>query len=955
MVKELIDSSLKFESVYSVYLHPQLGYLLGAYVVQCNATGGLSLRSQRLLPENFSQFTHRLDDVDKQLTSILNDLTLQALFKKFGQKISTIDAFLRKFDKLPTQEYILEYIQRRVAQAMPLLHDRNFYLMGKDGYPAFQRLRISPEKARANFNFDREPDETRYRAFVKLGEERLDLYRQPVALLTPEPCWMMVGDTAFTFDQKLDGKKLLPFITKRYIAIPRKMEADYYRKFLLKLIEEYPVWAKGFDIIKEQGEPQFVLDISADAQSHYTFQMRVLYGPYEFPLLPFREVSASVDYNEEQDHYTFFKITRRREVEDEMRQYFQSLRKEQGLLNDLVLNEEDAYRWIYKHIHDLMARGVEIRQSGPGKPLMFQKPELEAEVTEENNRYLIKAQVRIGPHKIPLNELRTHILKGNQNLDLPDGTTALLPTEWLEEWKHFFEVARMEEGQYVLQNYQASLLESLMTGKPEAQRYRGKGLEAFESIQPQALPDGLNATPRDYQQAGYDWMCFLQEYGFGGILADDMGLGKTLQTLTLLLRQHGGTVEKPSAPSLVVVPNSLVYNWLSEGRKFTPQLRMLQYTGQKRKEILSKIADHDVVVTTYGTVRQDLELLLQFRFHYIILDESQTIKNRDAKITRAVLRLQSEYRLNLTGTPIENTAMDLWTQMQFLNPGLLGSEAFFERYYAWPIEREANERRAAKLRQLTAPFIMRRTKEMVATELPPRTEQVQLCPMTEAQDHLYSDTRGAIRKTLFSEQRLDSLHTSRIEVLSGLQKLRQIAIHPRMIGSEVDESGKYEEMWQMLESIVAEGSKVLIFSQFVKFLTILKEEIERRGINYSYIDGSTRDRGAEVERFQNDPDIKVFLISLKAGGTGLNLTAAEYVFLMDPWWNPAIEQQAMNRAHRIGQQKPVFVYKFITQDSIEEKILHLQERKQRIAGDIIHTEENFFKSLDKSELLDLLS
>ncbi|MBX3101799.1 MAG: DEAD/DEAH box helicase [Bacteroidetes bacterium] len=959
MVKELIDNNLAFESVYSIYLHPQVGYLLGAYVVQCNPTGGLSLKSQRLLPENFPQFAHRLDDKDRELTRILNELTVQALFKQFGQKFSSIDQFLKKFDKIPTQEYIQTYIQRRLAQALPLLSDRNFYLMGKDGYPAFKQLRISDAKAFANFNFDRTPTETRYRAFVKLGEERLDLYRQPVALLTSEPCWMMVGDTAFTFDQKLDGKKLLPFINKRYISIPKSMEAEYFRKFLLRLIEDYPVWATGFTIEKEDGEPHFVLNINSDAQNNYTFSMSVEYGKYAFPLVPFRAVSASMQYDEATDDYRFVKLRRRAEPEKAMQQFFEEIRGGSQLLSDLVLNEEEAYRWLYKHAPAILERRIDIRQQGSGKQLMFQRPRLEAQVTEAEHQYHVHAHVAVGPHKLPLSAIRSHILRGNQKLALPDGTEALLPTEWLEDWKHFFEVARQaDDGTYTLQRYQGSLLQTLADGQQSQEdhrKLRAQEIEAFDSIPQQPLPEGLQATPRDYQWAGYDWLCFLKEYGLGGILADDMGLGKTLQTLTLLLREHNGE-QAADAPSLIVVPNSLVFNWQAEARKFAPALRCLQYTGLRRQEQLSKFPDHHLIITTYGTVRQDLELLLQYRFHYVVLDESQTIKNRDAKITRAVLKLQAAHRLSLTGTPIENTAMDLWTQMQFLNPGLLGSESFFAKYYALPIERERNERRAEALRKLTAPFIMRRTKDMVATELPPRTDQVQLCEMTPEQHRLYSETKGAIRQTLFSEQALDSLHTNKLQVLSGLQRLRQIAIHPRLVAPEEPmDSGKYTEMWEMLDNILQSGSKVLIFSQFVKFLQIVKYDLMQRGIRFSYIDGSVKDRGKEVDNFQNDPDIPVFLISLKAGGTGLNLTAAEYVFLLDPWWNPAIEQQAMNRAHRIGQQKAVFVYKFITEGSIEEKILKLQERKQQLAGDIIHTEENFFKSLDKEDLLDLLA
>ena len=441
-----------------------------------------------------------------------------------------------------------------------------------------------------------------------------------------------------------------------------------------------------------------------------------------------------------------------------------------------------------------------------------------------------------------------------------------------------------------------------------------------------------------------------------GILADDMGLGKTIQTLSFLLKQKENGNQ---TPSLVVLPTSLVHNWCNEARKFAPALNVLVHTGVGRRKELEYFTKFDLILTTYGIVRQDIKQLKDFPFHYVILDESQMIKNPESKTAKAIRKLVSSYRLSLTGTPIENTVMDIWSQMAFLNPGLLGNEAFFKRFYVTPIEKNKDAKRSAKLKRIISPFILRRKKNQVEQDLPPKIEKLQFCEMADEQEKLYEDIKNTYRNYLMELISQNTLKKNKLNILTGLQKLRQIAIHPKLVepdNFELKHSGKYKEVKRLLKQVIeTEGSKVLIFSQFVKMLQLLRKDLDEEKIRYNYLDGMTKDRQSQVDSFQKDESIKVFLISLKAGGVGLNLTAADYVFILDPWWNPAVENQAIDRSHRIGQKRTVFYYKFITKDSIEEKIVALQRRKAKLSDDIISVEEDIYKSLDVGELEDLLA
>jgi len=489
----------------------------------------------------------------------------------------------------------------------------------------------------------------------------------------------------------------------------------------------------------------------------------------------------------------------------------------------------------------------------------------------------------------------------------------------------------------------------------------------------------------------------LKQNGLGGILADDMGLGKTLQNIAFLAScypkkewdSNSGDVSKTgqaSIPvlqldlfaqpevnpvtknfspnpasviqppcSLIILPASLIHNWLNEFTRFAPWLRIYIHSGANRVASTAIFKRFDIILTTYGTMRNDIVMLSAFRFGYIILDESQTIKTPTAKATQAVFNLKSEHRMVLTGTPIQNSLSDIWSQFNFLNPGMLGTHPHFMKYYAIPLSKNQDDTVAAKLKNLINPFILRRTKEEVAPELPPVTETAVFCEMTEEQQSLYETEKSKVRNLIIENFESGGIKNSSVLVLRALTMLRQLANHPRMTDSGSDAgSGKFKEVTDSLDIILAENHKVLIFSSFVKHLNLLEEYCNEKGFKYALLTGSTTNREKVINSFKSKSEIQLFLISLKAGGVGLNLTEADYVFILDPWWNPAAEMQALNRAHRIGQDKNVFVYRFISKETVEEKIVQLQQKKKALA-DLFVPSDSSIAGMTREEILEIFS
>jgi SNF2 family DNA or RNA helicase len=464
----------------------------------------------------------------------------------------------------------------------------------------------------------------------------------------------------------------------------------------------------------------------------------------------------------------------------------------------------------------------------------------------------------------------------------------------------------------------------------------GKRLADFDGIRTVPAPADFHAQLRPYQEQGLAWLQFLREYGLGGILADDMGLGKTVQALAhLLIEKQSGRLDRPA---LVVAPTSVLPNWKAEAARFAPQLRVHVSHGLKRKTFFAQIAAHDIVLTTYPLLARDQEALMGHEFHLVILDEAQQIKNAQTQAARVVSQLKARNRLCLTGTPLENNLGELWSLFNFLMPGLLGDAATFRRLYRTPIEKHGDEARRNSLARRLRPFLLRRTKEQVAQELPAKTEIVRPIELAGAQRDLYETVRASMHERVRTEIAARGLAQSHIIVLDALLKLRQVCCDPRLVkidsAKKVKESAKLELLLEMLEELLPEGRRILLFSQFTSMLELIERELAARQVAYVKLTGDTRDRATPVRRFQ-DGKVPLFLVSLKAGGTGLNLTAADTVIHYDPWWNPAVERQATDRAHRIGQNKPVFVYKLIVSGSVEEKIAALQASKAALAAGIL--------------------
>jgi len=482
-----------------------------------------------------------------------------------------------------------------------------------------------------------------------------------------------------------------------------------------------------------------------------------------------------------------------------------------------------------------------------------------------------------------------------------------------------------------------------------------KKIRDFSGIEKVDLPKGLYAELRDYQKQGLNWLQFLRAYQFNGILADDMGLGKTVQTLAhLLLEQQSG---RAKLPNLVIAPTSLMSNWRNEAQRFTPSLKVLILQGIDRKQYFDKLNDYDLILTTYPLILRDKVIYDQQKFHYLILDEAQAIKNAKSKTTQAIYALHAQHRLCLTGTPLENHLGEIWSMYHFLMPGYLGQYERFNRLFRNPIEKLGDEQRSKQLRQRVQPFMLRRRKEFVAKELPKKTEILRTVPLSGVQRDLYETVRLAMNKKVHEEINRKGLAGSHIMILEALLKLRQVCCDPRLVKLDrakgIKESAKLDLLMSLVPEMVAEGRKILIFSQFVSMLEIIEDILKQRKISYSLLTGKTQKREEAINAFQKG-DAEVFLISLKAGGVGLNLTAADTVIHYDPWWNPAVERQATDRAYRIGQEKPIFVYKLLTENTVEEKILKLQEKKQLLADSLYGDNVKAGAVFNQDDLVNLL-
>lgn len=609
-------------------------------------------------------------------------------------------------------------------------------------------------------------------------------------------------------------------------------------------------------------------------------------------------------------------------------------------------------------VRHLMPKGWNVKADGRQ---VWQAGQLKLRVQSNIDWFELHGEVDFSGRRVTFPELLAALGRGDSTVRLDDGSLGIIPEEWLHQYGMLSGLGTANGEILRFEAHQVGLLDALLATQPLVDfdarftELRDK-LKSFSGVTATDEPKHFEGTLRAYQRDGVGWLEFLQEFRFGGCLADDMGLGKTVQMLAVLQdRSNEAKAQKKTEhrASLIVVPKSLLFNWAQECAKFTPKLRVLEYAGLDRADLRAAFNNFDVILTTYGTLRRDVLVLKDIPFDYVVLDEAQTIKNAGSQVAKASRLLQARFRLALSGTPIENHLGDLWSIFEFLNPGMLGRSTAFRTHAADVEKPESREFLARGLR----PFILRRTKQQVAADLPDKIEQTLFCQMSEEQERLYSEMREHYRQSLLGLIKNQGLAKSKMHVLEALLRLRQAACHPALLDkSKTDEgSAKLDVLLPHLEELIDEKHKTLVFSQFTSMLSIVRHHLDKRGIVYEYLDGQTRDRRACVERFQNDPNCPLFLISLKAGGLGLNLTAADYVFLLDPWWNPAVEAQAIDRAHRVGQTKQVFAYRLICRGTVEEKIAELQVKKRGLADAILQENGSVLEQLSAEDLEMLLS
>ena len=769
------------------------------------------------------------------------------------------------------------------------------------------------------------------------------------------------ADTLYNWSRQEDILEIERFANKENLLISKDDWPDYLKKNIIPLTKDYKV---RFDeqLVQEvkDGNPE-VRVLLQEKGDYLLFVPVFSYKGFETRFNAKDIITLPVNDK-------VLEIHRNRQTELQFIKKLESLHSNfihpEGAAT-LALKGADVLKnnWFFLFVDSMKEMNVPVAGFDVLKNFRFNtaRPSTEIHISNGVDWFDAKVKVVFGEQQVSIDEIKRALVNKQQFVQLNDGTLGILPENWLKKYSLLFRVGEGKNNALRLSKYHLSVIDELYEERNEAEvlieleeKYnRLRGFNRIKEIDP---PQRLAHILRPYQVAGYHWLNYLSEVGWGGILADDMGLGKTVQALSFL-QFYRDTHDALKA--IVVCPTTLMFNWENEIKKFTPDLTYHIHHGADRSRNKEGFKGHNVIITTYGTLRSDIKLLTEIHFDYVILDESQAIKNPQSKVTKAAGLLISKNRLCMSGTPLQNNTFDIYAQMNFLNPGMLGSVEYFRNEFATPIDKFGEQDRKEHLKKLLYPFILRRTKEQVAKDLPEKTETILFCEMQAEQREIYEAFRMDYRNKILGVINEQGIQKSQLTILQGLMKLRQICDSPAIM----NEPEKYPNHSIKLDEIAREitenisNHKALVFSQFLGMLALIKEKLKSLDVPFEYFDGSTpaHEREKAINRFQDDDNCRAFLISLKAGGVGLNLTAADYVYIVDPWWNPAVEQQAIDRTHRIGQTKNIFAYRMICKDTIEDKILQLQEKKRSLARDLIADDNTFVKSLSREDVEYLFS
>jgi SNF2 family DNA or RNA helicase len=963
--------------------HRLWGYLIIPYIIKKSEEGNFYFTSHIIFPNASDESYQSLSELQKQLVRLTHEYSDQNLFKLFS-KNKNLKEFQEKADPAKIEQHIRPYIEKRLASIFTILMNSNIKVFTRDKSRSniFEAdfLSAIKEPAEAVFTFEKMDVGTQYNLEIHKSRKKINIKNSSADILSDFPAILRINNSLL-YVKDIEAKKIRPFFTRDFISVPAGSEIKYYKSFILSIIRDFQVTAKGFQIKILEPEKHVLLNLETGLNNNALLVLRFQYN--KKVILANYKATCFVEFVKDAGGIYFEKIQRDKEYEEQTRNFLMEAGYSSfdGTNYEITANRElDYVQQLYLFVESIVKNnqffkdnGFIYTQSIRDKKFYFGNISMNIKTGMQNDWFDLHASVIFDGFEIPFHKFRKNILNNIREYLLPNNEIFVLPDEWFARYREVFEFGKTEGNSIRIHKQHFFILEKTESIGNQSKLKKLDKLNRSESLPLAELPQGLAANLRPYQHEGYTWLQYLQTNNLGGCLADDMGLGKTVQAIALLQKNKENLNHKiinkkdseqqldlfglpqVNITSLIVVPASLVHNWVNEIRKFAPSFKVYTHVGNQRKKSTSKFQNFDIVISSYHTVRQDIDLFSGFEFHYIILDESQVIKNPSSKIYKAIEILKSQYKLALTGTPIENSLIDLWAQMNFVNNGLLGSLAFFKKEFTIPIEKRNQQEKEEKLKTLINPFILRRKKDEVALELPPVSEQVIYCSMTDEQRKFYESEKSIIRNLIFEKIENQGIEKTSMIVLQGLTRLRQIANHPLLVDEEYsEESGKFNEVSRNIQNIISEGHKVLIFSSFVKHLELFEIQIKKEKIKYTMLTGESINRESIVKAFQDNPSCKIFLISLKAGGVGLNLTAADYVFILDPWWNPASESQALSRAHRIGQDKNVFVYRFISENSIEEKIQMLQERKSKLAATFIQS-NNPVKDISKKELEDLFA
>jgi superfamily II DNA or RNA helicase len=908
------------------------------------------------------------------LSMEFNHTYLNKRFNKNRSKFGLAE-YLQTLDK-PALKLVHNYIDgvRVKIYELVFLHRPMVFAMTDrwDNVHDEDLVKVSDKPANVLFGFEKRGKTLHYRLRLFHGDKILDVLNSGLLVLTNKsPCFLYENEIVrFAENSGFNGNKVKPFLTKAEIVVEDRLQGVFFEKFVKDAVKKFDFDIKGFDLANVPVRIKAVLEINRSIFGDILLMPIFWYNMKKVPF--YSKQAVFVDVVKKGGNYLLESMDRDFGHEAKLVDRLVGLglvKKDKFFVYHQGISDKYMFAEYFAQIlPQVKEAGFEVENKLFDKKINYSKPGFSLVSEQKQDWFDLNITVSFGIYEFKFENLKYHILNEIKEFELPDSSIAIIPDAWFAELAFF---AKKLDGNNRVSIHRSNynLLSESGLIKPGEAFF--KKVLAIDFDDPVSLPKKTIASLRSYQKIGFHWLHYFTQNNFGVCLADEMGLGKTLQVLTVLQKFYEG--KKPrghdigpngvqlsifddvplgesTEPSLIVVPRSLVFNWIDELNKFAPDLSYYVYHGKDRETDLGiAMREKQLIITTYGILRQDIVVLGEFRFAYLILDESQAIKNPGSKVYKAAIRLGADFKVAMTGTPFENNLADVWSLMNFLNPGILGNLSYFKKEYINKIGFDGNTPETLELKRIISPFVLKRLKQTVAKELPEKMEQVIYCEMDEEQADMYETEKSAIRNELL----FHVANKKYINALSILNRLRQIALHPKLVDAASNfGSGKYGSIVSFIQNLLEQGDKFLVFSSFVKHLEIYKAYFEENNIKYSMLTGKDINRKGIVDEYQNNEEIKPFLISIKAGGTGLNITSANYVLIIDPWWNPFMEDQAIDRAHRIGQAKTVFVYRFVVKGSIEDKIAQLQKSKRKLGNGLFG--KDMGKAMTSEDFMGLL-